>query len=125
MESKIIFEVTCEKNGYSVWAHNEGMSINRTYSLGVSAHMGTLLQTVATELLGEPADQEDEAVRLIEANEDAMQAACEAQGGYEGVLDDDYEDAYERWLSNLKLDDVKKILATQPDSTLPPSVKGE
>lgn len=105
-----MFEVTCEKNGYNIQMYNQKLSINRRYMLGVAVQVGPLVETLIKEILGEPADHEDEAVRLIEANEDAMQKACEAQGGYEGVLDDDYEVAYERWLETLTLADVKKIL---------------
>lgn len=32
--------------------------------------------------------------------EDYLKEQCEKEGGYEGVLDDDYEDAFERWLED-------------------------
>lgn len=38
--------------------------------------------------------------------EDYLQEQCEKEGGYEGVLDDDYEDAYERWLEPKEAGDI-------------------
>lgn len=55
-------------------------------------------------------EEEDEMVTLMEDNDEAMQEACEKQGGFEGIVDDDYEVAFERWSSNLNLKDVKEIL---------------
>lgn len=38
--------------------------------------------------------------------EDYLQTRCTEEGGYEGVLDDDYEVAFERWLENKGVDDI-------------------
>lgn len=32
---------------------------------------------------------------------DFLKDKCEAHGGYEGKVDDDYEDAFERWLEDV------------------------
>lgn len=32
---------------------------------------------------------------------DFLKDKCEDKGGYEGILDDDYEEAFERWLDNV------------------------
>lgn len=38
--------------------------------------------------------------------EDFLAEQCEKEGGFEGVLDDDYEDAFERWLEEKEVGDM-------------------
>ncbi len=38
--------------------------------------------------------------------DDYLQEQCTKEGGYEGVLDDDYEVAFERWLEPKEAGDI-------------------
>ncbi len=108
MEPKtIIFEISTDKQGYDIWAHNESKSISRTYAGVESTHLPTLLERVTHEILGEPANEEDECVALIEANEDALQEI--AQKDYHGSKDG-WEDFFSNWLENHDLSEIKALL---------------
>lgn len=44
---------------------------------------------------------------MIKENfEDYLQTRCTEEGGYEGVLDDDYEDAFDAWLETKDVNDI-------------------
>lgn len=38
--------------------------------------------------------------------EDYLQEQCHEDGGYDGVLDDDYEDAFNNWLEGKDVNDM-------------------
>lgn len=38
--------------------------------------------------------------------EEFLEEMCEDEGGYEGVLDDDYSDAFDRWLDGKDVGDM-------------------
>ena len=53
---------------------------------------------------------ETEMANKIDSNLKVMEEIAEADGAYEGVLDDDYEIAFERWCENYELEDLVKML---------------
>lgn len=42
-------------------------------------------------------------MRRLPDFEDFLEEKCEASGGFEGVLDDDYPDAFEHWLEYIEV----------------------
>ncbi len=108
MEKRIYIEITNDKDGYEMNIHNESKSVNRMYAVMGSDQLNTTIGLVVTEMLGEPAHEENEKVALIEANEEKINEYF-MEKEYHGTKDG-WEDALANWESDLTLSDVKKIL---------------